>query len=70
MRLIWIPVTEELPYTNETVLISTSDGRVQLGYLSGNNIWHGINLIGMWQSRLDVLAWMRLPESYRENTNG
>ena len=62
----WISVKEELPFNNETVLITTKSGLVQIGYCY-ENVWYSI--IGVLATNLvpiDVIAWMRLPDAYRE----
>lgn len=61
----WIPVTQELPYNNEIVLVSTRSGLVQLGFCYDQN-WYSLdNTIGM-AFNIDVTAWIRLPDAYRE----
>ena len=69
----WIPVSERLPETNEKVLITRRFGLyvgddydrcIDLGYYYSNlNRWDTLNL-----DDIEVLAWMPLPEPYKEVT--
>ncbi len=52
----WIPVGERLPKENGFYLTSTMYGEVYL------DAWNGIN----WERSEEILAWMPLPEAYRE----
>ena len=52
----WIPVSERLPKENSFYLTSTMFGEVYL------NKWNGIN----WERTEEVLAWMPLPNPYKE----
>ena len=60
----WIKVTDELPYDNETVLVTTSDYRIHIGFLIGYK-WYLEHLGGLWVNKKDVLAWRHLPEAYK-----
>lgn len=64
----WIPISEELPYHNEIVIVTTSEGYVKFGYLSNRDIWH-TSMGSLWAESNMVIAWMRRPEPYKENLN-
>ncbi len=69
----WIPVTERLPKTSEKVLVTRRFGLyvgddydrcIDLGYYYSNlKKWDTLDL-----DDIEVLAWMPLPEPYREVT--
>lgn len=65
----WIPVSERLPEPNQYVLMTTAWGSVTIGeriYPSINNTVYFIH-DGNTNAELDdVLAWMPLPEPYKE----
>lgn len=58
----WIPCSERMPDPFVEVLVSDVDGDVRIAYFE--------NLFSAWWSdrygRIEVLAWMPLPEPYRE----
>lgn len=64
----WIPVTKELPYDNETVLITTKSSLVQIGYFYKNKWYSIVGILGTNLIAIDVIAWMRLPDAYREES--
>ena len=61
----WIPVSERLPKEDEEVLITLAHGKVVWAYL----------YLGEWNTLLStyprdcVLAWMPLPEPYKEDSH-
>lgn len=60
--LQWIPCSERKPKQQQPVII-TDEGDVLTGYINSLNEWmdfHGNRLKG-------VIAWMPLPEPYKEN---
>lgn len=60
-RMQWIPVTERLPKNGTRALVTFEDGFVAATdyYCNG---WD------LWADSGDVVAWMPLPEKYREET--
>lgn len=58
--LQWIPVSERLPDVGKHVLISKINGYIALDYIDEENHWHWV--FDNW-----VLAWMPLPEPYKES---
>jgi len=59
----WIPCSERLPKQQQTVLIQDF-GQITLGYLNAENRWR--NLANLDDYLKGVVAWMPLPESYKE----
>ena len=64
--LQWIPVEEQLPKNEHSVLVCGLQGCVNVGwYIRG--IWRtGFSAA---EIRKDVVAWMPLPEPYRTQEN-
>ena len=65
---VWIPVSERLPDKEELVLV-TDSGSIEFGKLICGlfgNLWL-IWLDNCWEEATKVLAWMPLPEPYRED---
>lgn len=60
----WIPVAERMPEDNKEVLTYTSDGLVLVAWYGANRQSWYIGLSGIGHN--DILAWMPLPEPYRE----
>lgn len=61
----WIPVTEALPKMKEVVLITNGKGHVRCGKYQGT--FDNKNYRWWWKHKTleEVLAWMPLPESYK-----
>ncbi|MBQ1799363.1 MAG: DUF551 domain-containing protein [Prevotella sp.] len=70
----WIPVTERLPETDDEVLTTyIVNGNGKKRYVETSRYYDGFS--GYWSSpwdeyriagtRIEVIAWMPLPESYR-----
>lgn len=57
----WIPVTERLPKDKQRVLVTRKSGTI--GYITWNTWWHE----QMNYPTDKVIAWMPLPEPYKEN---
>lgn len=58
-RMQWIPVTERLPKNETRALVTFEDGFVAATEYYDNG-WD------LWADSGDVVAWMPLPEPYRE----
>ena len=71
----WIPVTEQLPNCNGIYIVTRimSDGFecrniVDACYFDGSDSWHDDTRVNHGRKYLtDVVAWMPLPEPYRED---
>ena len=71
----WIPCSERLPNTNGIYIVTRriSDGFecrniTDACYFDGSNTWHDDTRVNHERKYLaDVLAWMPLPEPYRED---
>ena len=62
----WIPCSERLPEDNTDVIICFYNGEVMgMGYL-GNGIFQGV----YEHTTKAIVAWMPLPEPYKEQENG
>ena len=59
----WIPCSEKLPEPYEDVLISTSQNRIQLGWIDEDDEWI---ITSLHIDNDEVLAWMPIPEPYKE----
>lgn len=72
----WIPVSERLPENHKDVLIYLKDNRITIGVYNSHKLPFSNNAIG-WGvdptisvhgfSSDDVIAWMPLPEPYKED---
>jgi hypothetical protein len=65
----WIPCSERLPEKDEVVLITNGKGNVRCGqYRSEHDVRDGTHY-WWWKGKTveTVLAWMPLPEPYRED---
>ena len=59
----WIPVSERLPKERKSVLITDGDFSAE-GEYAGSGRWMQYRWSGQ---RDDIIAWMPLPEPYRED---
>ena len=57
----WIPVSERLPEDKQKVLVTTKNGNVQ------EILWNQWFQTQTQYPKIEVLAWMPLPEPYKEN---
>lgn len=58
---VWIPVEQRLPEHGINVIVCRKNGRVEQGCLTVNGYWH------VYGTRIkSVIAWMPLPDTYRE----
>lgn len=65
----WIPCSERLPKYGKTVLITNDKGNVSYGRFRGVEFWREDgDSYWTWKKNTieHVLAWMPLPEPYRE----
>lgn len=60
----WIPCSERLPEERKVVLITNDKGNVRYGQFRGT---HGMYWYWKGNTLEEVIAWMELPESYRED---
>jgi len=60
----WIPCKDRFPGQEQRVLINLSDGDTSVGWLLRGNIWFTDYSYGKPED--EVVAWMPLPECYRE----
>lgn len=66
-ELKWIPVSERLPEEYGNYLVTTHDGNVDIGTIDpkNKNMWTACDADGFYWLG-NVVAWMPLPEPYRE----
>ena len=66
----WIPVSEDLPKENETVISSTKDGVYPETKYTKKYGWEWAYEAGSdyWRELEGVTAWMPLPEQYKEES--
>lgn len=60
----WIPVTERLPEDDRTKIVTLANGNAESGYYSDGNWWCIGDSIHL--ENPTVIAWMPLPEPYKE----
>ena len=64
----WIPVSERLPEEGDVVLICSKIGVIDFGKRKGDKwVWLAEALWDYWQETEDLIAWMPLPEAYKES---
>ena len=64
----WIPVSERLPEEGDVVLICSKIGAIDFGKRKGDKwVWLAEALWDYWQETEDLIAWMPLPDAYRED---
>ena len=64
----WIPCSKRLPEEGDVVLICSKSGVIDFGKRKGDKwVWLAEALWDYWQETEDLIAWMPLPEAYRED---
>lgn len=63
----WIPVSERLPDKCVNVLVQLDGDWIEISALIGD-VWQ--NQWGLYCPTNDVVAWMPLPEPYKESSDG
>ena len=64
----WIPVSERLPEEGDVVLICSKIGAIDFGKRKSDKwVWLAEALWDYWQETEDLIAWMPLPEAYKES---
>ena len=64
----WIPCSERLPEEGDVVLICSKIGVIDFGKRKGDKwVWLAEALCDYWQETEDLIAWMPLPEAYKES---
>ena len=69
----WIPCGEKLPKYGKNVLITNDKGNVSYGRFRGVEFWkEDGDYYWTWKKNTieHVLAWMPLPEPFKENSDG
>lgn len=63
----WIPVSEKLPETGDSILVTYSDEEVGIVWSARPKVW------GKYEKANNLIfpiAWMPLPEPYKGEANG
>lgn len=64
----WIPCSQRLPEEGDVVLICSKIGVIDFGKRKGDKwVWLAEALWDYWQETEDLIAWMPLPEAYKES---
>ena len=64
----WIPCSKRLPEEGDVVLICSKIGVIDFGKRKGDKwVWLAEALWDYWQETEDLIAWMPLPEPYKES---
>ena len=66
----WIPVSERLPEDTERYLVTLANGDIDIGWIRGDEyLWDLVDIdceYFLSDKRYQVIAWMPLPEPYKE----
>ena len=64
----WIPCSGRMPEEGDVVLICSKIGAIDFGKRKGDKwVWLAEALWDYWQETEDLIAWMPLPEAYKES---
>lgn len=63
----WIPVTERLPKSFETVIVTTSENVVTTAFMNDDQKWRYLEVTERCFKAV-VTAWMPFPEPYKEES--
>ena len=64
----WISCSKRLPEEGDVVLICSKIGVIDFGKRKGDKwVWLAEALWDYWQETEDLIAWMPLPEAYKES---
>lgn len=66
----WIPVTERLPERGKTIMCCNKHGSVFTSALTFLQIHENRSVYACFGQHHGIIAWMPLPEPYREEGNG
>ena len=62
----WVPITESLPDANTDVLTTDESGFLDICFVDEDGFW-----LDSYEYRIArVIAWMPLPEPYKEPSDG
>lgn len=73
MEQKWIPTSEQMPEDQEYVLVYQRDGGMEVAYYDARkDVWCRSCDDYWWVSNeySNIIAWMPLPEDYKETNNG
>lgn len=74
-ELHWIPCSERLPEDDTLMLVNYIDNRpealdIWIGWHAIENVWYIDGEAHSKEYGNEVIAWMPLPEPYKENSDG
>ena len=63
----WIPVTERLPKSFATVIVTTSENVVTTAFMNDDQKWRYLEVTERC-FKASITAWMPFPEPYKEKS--